>query len=360
VSLRVLFATSTSPSRASARFRVYQFLPYFQQWEGLEIVDVVPVGSARSPLRLARTFLALAQRARQSDLLFIQRARLPIPYVRWMARQCRIIYDFDDAIFVPRTTVPGDGLRRRLQRLEYVLARSSAVIAGNQYLADYSSQYADQVVVVPTVVDTGQDRVDAAAFRRWAFDRQVFAPPERQDLATSLPDPVVVGWIGGPWHIQWLDMVGPALVVLQQRYGIEVKVVSSREWHFPGLEVRNKKWSLADEVADVQSFDLGLMPLDPSLPRLQGKCGFKIIAYMAAGVAPVASAVGVNTEIIEQGVSGFLVSDSSEWQCYLELLVTDLVLRRRMVTAARQRIVSDYSIASVLPHYAGLFRAVAT
>lgn len=357
--VRVLFVTSSGASQASARFRVYQFLPYFQQWEHIEIVDVLPVSAGLPPQSLARALLSLAHRARKGDLLFVQKVRLPIPYVRWMARRCKVIYDFDDAIFVPRTAAEGRGFSRKQHRLNYTLARASMVIAGNQYLAGYAGQHARQVAIIPTVVDTGQGRPDPAAFRHWEFDRQTFEPVERQDPASVPPDPLVVGWIGGPWHVQWLDMVGPALVALQERYGIQVKVVSSREWHFPGLRVLSKKWALEDEVADVQSFDLGLMPLDASLPRMQGKCGFKIIAYMAAGVPPVASAVGVNTDIIEHGASGFLVSDSSEWQRYLELLIEDLALRRRMASNARRRIVTDYSIASVLPHYDSLFRDVA-
>jgi glycosyltransferase involved in cell wall biosynthesis len=355
VAARVLFLTSGGITRPSSRFRVYQYLPYFEQSGEIEIVDVVEVNRSLSLFSMAQTLLSIPNKVRRTDTLFIQKVRLPIPLLQSLASRCKIIYDIDDAIFVPRSATAGRDFGKKLDRLNESLTRADRIVAGNKYLADYASHYSSNVVVIPTVVDTGQEALDAGYFSRWQFSRQIFQPPHREKPSSVTPAPVVIGWIGMPWHIQWLDAVGPVLRWLQQKYGVTIKVVSSREWNFPGLQVINREWRLEDEVADLQTFDIGLMPLDANVPRLRGKCGFKIIEYMATGSPPVASSVGVNTEIIEHGVNGFLVSDSSEWGLYLEMLVKDPDLRYRMGDVARRRIVESYSVSSVLPRYMSLF-----
>ena len=358
-SRRVLFITAGGVTKASARFRVYQFLPYFECFGNVEVVDVIPVNTSLPLAQIARAFLSIACKASTSDIVFIQKARLPASFVRLLDSFCQVVYDFDDAVFLPPPTWPeGMDFDGRRRRLDFTLGRASAVIAGNQYLANYARAYSDNVWVVPTVVDTGQMDIDSGCFNRWQLPRQVFQP---LDAEQSPPDPLVptvIGWIGGPEHVHLLDALGPVLRSLQKRTGIVIKVVSSRPWTFPGLHVINKEWRLEYEVADVQSFDVGLMPLDTGDPFLQGKCGFKIIEYIAVGALPVASSVGANVEIIEHGTNGFLVSHSSEWEGYLETLVHDRALRNKMSVAARHRAVENYSVSSVLSTYVALFETL--
>jgi len=360
VTTRVLFLVPRGFTHPSVRFRVYQLLPYFERAGHVEIVDVITVNGKLPPLELASTLFSLVRQSRRSDVIFIHRVPLPIPLLRGLAIGHKMVFDFDDAIFVPSVNWPvGKDFGQRKRVINYALGQADVVIAGNDYLADYARHYSDNVVVISTVVDTGQQDLDASCFNRWKFSRQVFRPAANKEEVSAVLNPVVVGWIGTPSNIQWPNIVGPSLKTLQEKHSVQVKIVSSREWHFPGLQVTNKAWRLEDEVADVQSFDIGLMPLDVNDPFLKGKCGFKIIEYMATGCPAVASAVGINSEIIKHGLTGFLVSDASEWVGYLERLVQDPALRSKMGQAARRRAVENYSVASVLPRYLSVFEGLA-
>ncbi|RMF63634.1 MAG: glycosyltransferase [Calditrichaeota bacterium] len=349
---RVLFLVPWGVEQPSTRFRVSQYLPYFED-AGVEVVDVVEINGRLSPGELASTFISLLQSLRRSDIVFNHRVPLPAFVSRLLSAKCRVVFDLDDALFVkPFSWSPKKDFAARRRVIDYALGHADAVIAGNDYLADYAKGFSQRVVVIPTGVDTGEDEIDEARFRRWSFTRQVYRPPEGEANRGE----VVIGWIGTPNNLCWLDQVGPALRVLQQRHRVQVKVVSGAPWTFPGLEVTNKPWSLAEEVADVQSFDIGLMPLDPDEPFLKGKCGFKIIEYMAVGKPAVASDVGVNASIIRPGYNGYLVSQPDEWLSHLERLVLDAPLRRKMGKEARATVVERYSVRALLPEYLALFR----
>jgi len=139
------------------------------------------------------------------------------------------------------------------------------------------------------------------------------------------------------------------LRTLQREHHFELRVVSDEPWEKDGLMIANKPWSLETEVADVQGFDIGIMPLDADNPFVLGKCGFKLIEYMACGKPTVATAVGVNTSIVDHGVDGFLAQSQADWSNSLRLLLEDAELRSRIGQAARKKIEERYSIASVLP-----------
>jgi glycosyltransferase involved in cell wall biosynthesis len=123
--------------------------------------------------------------------------------------------------------------------------------------------------------------------------------------------------------------------------------------------VENKPWRLEDEVDDVKSFDIGLMPLNVNDPFLKGKCAFKAIEYMAVGSPVVASAVGANIGAIRHGATGYLVQEPAEWELFLRNLVTDKSLRLEMGRAARTRVTGQYSVHHVLPMYVDLFTKTA-
>jgi glycosyltransferase involved in cell wall biosynthesis len=114
-----------------------------------------------------------------------------------------------------------------------------------------------------------------------------------------------------------------------------------------------RDWSEANEVADIQAMDIGMMPLHDD-PWALGKCGYKLIQYMACGLPVIASPVGVNRDIVEHGVNGFLASTEQEWRSAIEQLLSDASLRERMGKAGRTKVEAHYSIQQVGPRIAKL------
>jgi glycosyltransferase involved in cell wall biosynthesis len=357
-SVKIVFLTAGDASQASTRFRVLQFLPYFEEAGGIEIVDVIALNSQIPYSQMVKRVVHLLRMAVVSDIVFIQKVRLPGFLTAGLGRLCKLVYDFDDAVFLPGPSWPeGRSFSRTRRYLEESLRHMHTVIAGNAHLAEYARSYCENVQIIPTVVDTGQIEIGASS--RWST-RQVFEPGDKSGHSQHLSRPVVIGWIGGSAHTTQLDAIGGVLHKLQQKYGVQIKVVSGRDWKLPGLNVINKRWALEEEVADVQSFDIGLMPLDAGEPFLEGKCGFKAIEYMAVGIPVVASPVGVNTDIIHHGANGFLAESTEEWESHLESLIQDVGLREKLGRRGRNLAMQEFSIGSVISQYVDVFECLSS
>jgi glycosyltransferase involved in cell wall biosynthesis len=216
---------------------------------------------------------------------------------------------------------------------------SQLVTAGNAYLADRARKAgAVHVEVVPTVVDLSAYSVRFISFSNTA---------------------VRVGWIGTPntWNAfgQTLHtQINDTLAAHGARFCAVGAELEARR--VGNLEVI--AWSEDTEVDAIQSMDIGVMPL-PDTPWARGKCGYKLIQYMACGLPVVASPVGVNKEIVEHGVNGFLAESDAEWRTAIEALLSDADLRRRMGAAGRKKVEDSYSLQVWGPRVAQMMRQVA-
>jgi glycosyltransferase involved in cell wall biosynthesis len=263
---------------------------------------------------------------------------LPAGIERWLLpRGVPVISDYDDAVFhrydLHRSRVVRGLLGRKIDK---VMASSALVLAGNPYLATRAhAAGALRIEIVPTVIDA----------RRYA----VAPRPEADGLLR-------IGWIGTPttWR-QYMLPVLPMLSALAKEHGAKVRAVGGGGIEAtPELEVL--PWSEAEEGRMIQGMDIGLMPLDDS-PWSRGKCGYKIIQYMASGVPVVASPVGVNAEIVVDGVTGFLATTEAEWRLAITRLLRDSDLRHRMGEAGRRRMEERYSLQVWGPKVADLLRS---
>jgi glycosyltransferase involved in cell wall biosynthesis len=247
---------------------------------------------------------------------------LPLLYEHLLALRVPIVFDIDDAIFHRYDLSPW--LRPFLGgKIAGAAGLSRVAIAGNEYLAAHLRARARDVRVIPTIVDTAAYTV---------------VPPR----AGEVP---VIGWIGSPSTSVYLRAILPVLrEVLDGGKRARLVVVGAggagKVLAGDGVELR--QWSEANEVRDVQSFDIGLMPL-PDDPWSRGKCGFKLIQYMACGRPVVASPVGVNASIVSEG-TGYLVSGAEEWKRALLRLVESSALRAEFGARARERAVAEYSL----------------
>jgi glycosyltransferase involved in cell wall biosynthesis len=353
---RVLVLSPIPEDGAGCRFRVSQFIPYLNS-VGFEVTVrpfftpeffrlvykpghyATKVG-AFAGLSLGR--LRSLRGVSSYDLIWIYREAFPIgPALieRWLGRSGMppIVYDFDDAVFLPNVSDANRliGSLKWVRKIPDILRHSTRVVAGNDFLAAFARQYHREVVTIPTCVDT---------------DR--FVP--RSDTRASTPP--IVGWIGSPTTASYLSILSTIFSRVHAHAPFQVKISgAASDVTFPGVPVTNVPWSLAEEVSLFNQCDVGIYPLtDDDWAR--GKCGFKAIQFMACGVPVVASAVGVNREIIRDGENGFLATTPAEWEQKLLRLLTDEPLRVRFAKAGRQTIEDRFSLRVCAPQVAAVLR----
>jgi glycosyltransferase involved in cell wall biosynthesis len=361
--IRVLALSPIPEEGAGCRFRIAQFVPYLAS-AGFD----VKVQSLFTPeffrlvykrghyLQKAITFAGLSLKRLASlgstagyDVIFIYREMFPIgPAIveALLARRRRppIVFDFDDAIFLPSVSEANRLIAalKQPRKVSSIISHSSHVIAGNEYLADYARRYNNAVTVIPTSVDT---------------DR--FAPADPAVRAASSNGAPIVGWIGSPTTGLYIRGLSNVLRRVAGRHGFVLRLSGAGDGlEIPGVTVRNEPWALDREVALFNTCDVGVYPL-PDDEWAKGKCGFKAIEFMACGVPVVAAAVGVNREIIDDGVNGFLASSEDEWVDKIGRLLSDPELRRRFAVAGRRTIETRYSLHVNAPTLASTLRAVA-
>jgi glycosyltransferase involved in cell wall biosynthesis len=168
---------------------------------------------------------------------------------------------------------------------------------------------------------------------------------------------LTLGWIGHSVNFPYLAALGPVLREFAAQCPARLLVVADRDFQLDGVDIVNRRWSERTEVADLLDMDVGLMPLaDDEWTR--GKCGFKAVQYMAAGVPPVASPVGMNRDLVHNEQDGFLAGSDDEWLAALRRLQADAGLRERMGRAAREKVQQRYSLAATGPAIARIFQEV--
>jgi glycosyltransferase involved in cell wall biosynthesis len=351
----VLLLTKYARNGASSRYRSFQYLPWLEQ-AGIDC-NVMPLfdevylvhryqsgqGHAKDILRaFLRRVVALIT-ARQFDLVVVEYELLPyfpaLPewWLRWLG--VPYVVDYDDALFHQYDQHKNGWVRRLLgQKIAHVMRGAHLVTTGNAYLADYARRAgAKRVEIIPTVIDL--ERYPRA-------------------IATQPPNSIfTIGWIGSPATAKYLQAIAPALAEVCADGMGRVRLIGSGPVDLPSVPVEVLQWDETTEVNTMQQFDVGIMPL-PDEPWERGKCGFKLIQYMACGVPVVASPVGVNCEIVEPGVNGFLARTTEEWAQVLRTLQDHGGLRQRMGQAGRLKVEEGYSLQVTGPRVAELIKSV--
>jgi glycosyltransferase involved in cell wall biosynthesis len=338
--MKVIFFLPHSKQAAGARYRVHQFLPALTAaGVSCDVREFVTPELYRHLYRkghaLEKGYQIFRQTlhrrqdlrdARDADVIFVYRECYPFgpPFIESMLRRLGkpIVYDFDDAIFLPEPTKLRDLLRNPAKTAR-IAQLADCVIVSNEHLRGFASAYNQQVEVIPTCVDT-----------------DVFAPPRQRQSGQRLR----LGWIGSHSTAKYLEQLRPVLRQLSGRFDFELLVIGAgRHFEMPGVRVLNESWSLETEVERFQSLDIGLYPLADTVWEL-GKAGFKAIQYMAVGASCVVSRVGVTRDIVNDGENGFLAGDTREWSEKLGQLMSDSSLRQRLGAAGRRTIVERYSL----------------
>jgi glycosyltransferase involved in cell wall biosynthesis len=248
-----------------------------------------------------------------------------------------VVFDFDDAIYLPDAS-PANAWTRRLKgrgKVEALCRMSRHVTVGNVVLAEFASRHAAAVTVLPSTIDTDLYRV-------------------LPGVRNARP---VVGWTGSETTVPHLLALAHALRRLRRNVDFELHVVGGTV-AIDAVDVRCIPWTAAGEVDDLRPMDVGLMPL-PDDEWSRGKCGMKALQYMALGKPAVVSPIGANAEIIQDGLNGFHARNEDEWVDRLARLLSDPALRARLGAAARITVERSYSAEVHVPRLATVLREAA-
>jgi glycosyltransferase involved in cell wall biosynthesis len=263
---------------------------------------------------------------RQADAVVLQRQFLK-GWQRFLIRRItpRLLFDFDDAVFL-RDSYSPRGLHsgRRLRSFRGIATKANLVVAGNSFLERHSRDAgARQTAIIPTCVDP---------------DRYPLADHVRQDTGVQMV------WVGSSSTLQGMNLIGPLLEAIGQRWlGVSLKLICDRFFHLRHLPVIPCVWDAKTEAREIAAADIGISWI-PDDDWSRGKCGLKVLQYMAAGLPVVANSVGVHAEMIVPGETGFLADTPEQWQAAIARLGHDRELRLRMGRAGRRRLENHYSV----------------
>jgi len=270
----------------------------------------------------------------------LQREFAPVgpPIFEWIATKIlkrKIIYDFDDAIWIPNSSTANSiaGWFKCFWKTKYICRWSYKVVGGNNYLCAFAKKFNERVIKIPTCVDTLH---------------------VHNKLKQHNHNSLTIGWTGSHSTLKYLDMVVPIIRDLQEKIDFSFLVIADKKPHLILKDWQFIYWSIETETEDLLKMDIGLMPLSADAWS-EGKCGFKLIQYFASGIPAVASPVGVNKEIIENGVNGFLCNNKEEWETALGQLMEDSFLRKQMGFAGRKKIEEHYSVQAQAQIFLQLF-----
>lgn len=305
---------------AASRYRVLQYLPFLHE-EGID-TEVFEF-----PERMSG-WSALWEFLKNGDIIFVQRKRLPRSVLLSLKRlKKKILYDFDDAVMFKNSLSRNPYSLRRTMSFKRMLHYTDLVIAGNDFLKQEAEKYHENVKVIPTPIDA-----------------------ERyQEKKVCESDMVIMGWIGDHGSIHYMESYKDVWEAMGRKYkNVVLSIICDTFIETKDISLRKIPWNYEREIEDLMSLDIGLMPLFDDLWS-KGKCGFKIIQYLGVGVPAVCTPVGINRDVVENGVHGLWANTKAEWIEKLSTLVENASLRKKMGKEGRQRIMDQYTVQVCAP-----------
>lgn len=343
--MNILALTKYSHKGPSSRYRFYQYLPDLQKngcvvdvqyFFDQHYLDQLFSGGSVGRFYLAKRFLlrmGTCLLSKRYDLVWIEGELLPfLPgWFEKLFHKCmpkKRLYDFDDAVWFRYADKPKlEGKYRQ------ILEDAALVMVGNDYLAEYVRQINKATAYLPTVIS-------GAKYQRF-----------QANLKGR-----VIGWIGSPTTVFFLEKLKPVFEQLAQDIEFELHVVGARlEWD--KVAVKSFAWSEETELELISHFDIGIMPLDDS-EFAKGKCGLKLIQYMATGVPAIASPVGVNRHLIEASGGGLLAGDLEQWIGALRSLLTKKPQRMELAQKGRAWALEHLTVEAQYPRLKRWFEEV--
>lgn len=350
--MKILLLPKYGSKAASCRYRFLQYIPYVESC-GIKctIAPLFDDDYLENRFRTGRNdivdivkafvrFFMTMWHSHKYDLIVIHCELFPyLPPLfekYFKLRKIKYIFDYDDAIFHKYDQSSNMIIRWLFSdKIATVIEGAKHVIAGNQYLADYAIKVNDNVEIIPTVVD---------------IDKYPNSPSGQ-----SSTDTFTIGWIGSPSTAKYVEEIGAALSEICDDDNTKIILIGAGKVKLPGVNYKKLEWSEDSEINNLRLFDVGIMPLSDG-PWERGKCGFKLIQYMACELPVIASPVGVNSVIVEDGRNGFLAKTIADWVRVLRFLRDDKEMRKRMGKAGRKKVEEQYCVQVTAPKFVVLMK----
>ncbi|MBI4620224.1 MAG: glycosyltransferase family 4 protein [Desulfobacterales bacterium] len=281
-------------------------------------------------------------RARNFDVIYVHLELAPIgpPLLEYLLSKTHrpIVYDIDDLVFLPHASMANRFMKsfRSRSRIDFLLKTSSHVIVCTEHLKKYALQYNDRVTNISSTINT----VTYFVNNPYTNQKQV-----------------CIGWSGSHSTSLYLHLLDKVLLEIQEKYNIRIKVIGDVGFSIPGVDIDAQEWCLQTEVKDLQELDIGVYPLSDE-EWVLGKSGLKALQYMALGIPTVAQSIGANSEIIKDGVNGFLANSEKEWLKKISLLIESPELRKKIGLAGRKTVEEKYSVEVNASRYLEVLHSV--
>jgi len=301
---KAVFLTHANPQG----YRIQQYYPFLEK-KGFD-VELITTKAG---------FIDMVHSIKNSDVVYIQRllfGSIKLSLIRRVSK--RLVYDFDDAVMYG---TKGES-QTRMKKFKNMVKRVDAVLCGSRFLLNEAITYRkNNVFYCPTIVDI-----------------QDYPVKEHKDNMS-----VIIGWIGSKSTLKYLSTLEDVFLKAKEKIPyIKYKIIAD---HAPEIKIGYifEKWSKEKEKQGLLSFDMGVMPLRDDIWS-RGKCGLKLIQYMAAGLPTISHPVGAVLEIIEDGLNGFIREDNDGWIDAILTLAKDISLRKKIGSAARKTVQEKYSL----------------
>lgn len=275
------------------------------------------------------------------DYVYIHREVAPVgpPVFEWIIKKIfrkKIIYDFDDNIWTPLSSVanPRAAMVKCSWKVEHICRYSHIITVGNDFLATYAQRFNNNIVVIPTGVDTDN------------YHNRIKNQADR---------PITIGWTGTYTNLHNLSKITSVMAKLQLRHPITFLIIANKDPELKEVQYKYQKWELSTEIDDLLQMHIGIMPLENTEVEL-GKCGFKAIQYSSLGIPAVVSPVGANKNVVEDGVTGYWAEGEQQWEALLERLIFDESLRMELGKNGRKKMVEEYAVSKIKEKFYALFR----
>jgi glycosyltransferase involved in cell wall biosynthesis len=356
---KILFLAHHRLNRSPGqRYRFEQFFDYLQKNEILCYLSFIIYEKDEKALYYSKNLFGKVKLALNSiirriihiknikdfDLVVIYREALPFKstfFENYIAKKkIPMVYDFDDAIWVKDVSEVNKKISffKDEKKIEKILPLCKYVTCGNEYLANFALKFNSNVVIIPSTVDT-----------------DIYKPIKKNNINS----PVKIGWVGSHTTIKHFELISDVYLELKTKYNnkVEFIVIGDENYKNEKLNLQGKKWENDKEVQLFNSFDIGVMPL-PNNDWTKGKCGMKGLLYMSVGLPTVMSNVGMNKDIINDGINGFLPTGNKEWIDVLSKLIEDKELRKKIGDKGRETVLEKYSKNIIKKTYLDLYTSL--
>lgn len=352
--MRILFLAKYDYSGASSRYRIHQYLPEYERMgivcKCLPMYANAYIRNFEKGNRVMTFFyrvLAVVRRLGQLycvpfyDLIYIEKEVIPYfpPIIEFIFHVCgvRYVLDYDDAVWHNYDKSNHIIIRKLLSGKIPILAKwAKAIITGSPYLTEVLAKYNCNVTEIPTSIQYAK------------YDRPMALSKNR----------FIIGWIGGSASSVHLASLFPALKAYFARHPQdEIHMIGFDKKLFQQYDLPRNfvyiQWTDETEVEELGKLTVGIMPMTAT-KIANGKCGFKLVQYMACGKPTVSTPFEANVKI-DGGNGNLFATTVDEWIDALEAIRENRTYYQKIGLCNKQSILKHYSIESNSILYKAIF-----